>query len=203
MKIRRKRENEIRYFVFSYFSYFFYDGRRPLGTSSAVRNLYEKYDISKYEIFFTTQKKLQKEFRRNSKGFVFRFRDLVFRNVVFFVQISHGGRRPLDYRLKTPRKVKYGFQKKNLRVRSAAQKNSAFHRFHCIFAMQNISVYFIAFDRPKKTRYPSECRVLHIRLFTVFRIMLYFPETLHSEMQSFKTPFLPNGALEATSYAGT
>ena len=58
---------------------------QTLGTSSAVRNLYEKYDISKYEIFFTTQKKLQNEFRRNSKGFVFRFRDLVFRNVVFFV----------------------------------------------------------------------------------------------------------------------
>ena len=80
-----------------------------------------------------------------------------------------------------------------IRVRSVAQKYSAFHRFHCILAMQNISIYFFAFDTPKKTLYPSKCRVLHIRLFTVFRFMLYFPETLHSEMQSFKTPFLPNG----------
>ena len=52
-----------------------------------------------------------------------------------------------------------------VRVRSVAQKNSALHLFHCIFAMQNISVYFVAFDTPEKTLYPLKCRVLHIRLF--------------------------------------
>ena len=58
--------------------------------------------------------------------------------------------------------------------------NTLFHRYHCIFAMQNISVYFVAFDTPKKTLYPSECRVLHIRLFTfyctVFRLCCIFPK---------------------------
>ena len=77
------------------------------------------------------------------------------------------------------------FETKNVRVRLAAQKNSAFHRFHCIFAMQNISVYFVAFDTPNKTPYPSECRVLHIRLFTFYCSQRYFDYAVFSRNSGF------------------
>ena len=64
-----------------------------------MRNLYEKYDISKYEIPETKYEatKLVLQFFLGGE------KNLVFRNVVFFVQISHGGRRPLGHSLTYPK----------------------------------------------------------------------------------------------------
>jgi hypothetical protein len=55
---------------------------------------------------------------------------------------------------------------KKLRARSVPKKNTAFHRFHCIFAMQNISNYFKRSLHSFSPLYRSKCRVIFIRLFS-------------------------------------
>jgi hypothetical protein len=44
-------------------------------------------------------------------------------------------------------------------ARSAARKNSAFYRFHCIFGMQWNTIFFGVFGDTKNTLYWSKCRV--------------------------------------------
>ena len=70
----------------SAFAIFGFSGTKfELGTSSAVRNLYEKYDISKYEIPETKNEALRISSKLVLQFFLGGEKNLVFRNLVFFV----------------------------------------------------------------------------------------------------------------------